>query len=62
MSEETDLSASQKDADALQSLPALLERNATRFASKPAYREKEFGIWQSWTWAETAREIGRAHV
>ncbi len=42
---------------ALQSLPALLERNATRFMSAPAYREKEFGIWQSWTWAETAQEI-----
>jgi long-chain acyl-CoA synthetase len=23
----------------------------------PAYREKEYGIWQSWTWAETAEEI-----
>ncbi|NIZ14197.1 AMP-binding protein [Phaeobacter sp. HF9A] len=39
------------------SVPALLERNALRFATRPAYREKEFGIWQSWTWAETAEEI-----
>lgn len=23
----------------------------------PAYREKEFGIWQCWTWAETQEEI-----
>jgi len=39
------------------SLPALLHRNATRFGTAPAYREKEFGIWQSWTWAETEKEI-----
>ncbi|MEM7722793.1 MAG: AMP-binding protein, partial [Pseudomonadota bacterium] len=40
-----------------QSVPALLARNAAQFGSKPAYREKAFGIWQSWTWAETAEEI-----
>ncbi|MCV6586417.1 MAG: AMP-binding protein [Marinibacterium sp.] len=39
------------------SLPALLKRNVREFGSSPAYREKEFGIWQSWTWAETADEI-----
>ena len=44
-------------ADGPQSVPALLHRNATQFASAPAYREKEFGIWQSWTWAETLEEI-----
>ncbi|MGR3761533.1 AMP-binding protein [Roseobacteraceae bacterium NS-SX3] len=44
-------------AGGLQSLPALLERNAAQYGSLPAYREKEFGIWQCWTWAETAKEI-----
>lgn len=39
------------------SVPALLARNVARFGSKPAYREKEFGIWQSWTWKEAAFEI-----
>jgi len=39
------------------SVPALLARNVAQFGSKPAYREKEFGIWQSWTWAEVAEEI-----
>jgi long-chain acyl-CoA synthetase len=39
------------------SVPALLARNVAKFGSKPAYREKEFGIWQSWTWAEAAEEI-----
>ena len=41
----------------LTSLPRLLLRNAREYGARPAYREKEFGIWQSWTWAETAEEI-----
>ncbi|KAG1715252.1 Long-chain-fatty-acid--CoA ligase FadD15 [Nymphon striatum] len=44
-------------ADGLRSIPQLLARNATQFANSPAYREKEYGIWQSWTWAETQDEI-----
>ena len=44
-------------AEGLNSLPALLDRNVQAFGASPAYREKEFGIWQSWTWAETAKEI-----
>ncbi|PRZ49636.1 AMP-binding protein [Tritonibacter scottomollicae] len=44
-------------AGQLLSVPALLEKNATVHANRPAYREKEFGIWQSWTWKETAEEI-----
>ncbi|MEN8892005.1 AMP-binding protein [Planktotalea arctica] len=43
--------------DGLTSIPALLNRNASTFAGKAAYREKEFGIWQSWTWAEAEKEI-----
>ncbi|WP_372604143.1 long-chain fatty acid--CoA ligase [Actibacterium sp.] len=39
------------------SVPALLARNAQKFGNSAAYREKEFGIWQSWTWAETADEV-----
>nr|WP_206295679.1 AMP-binding protein [Pseudohalocynthiibacter aestuariivivens] len=39
------------------SIPALLQRNASQFANRSAYREKEYGIWQSWTWAETEKEI-----
>ena len=42
---------------ALTSIPALLERNALTFATRPAYREKEYGIWQSWTWLEASEEI-----
>ena len=44
-------------AEGLVSIPALLARNAKAYGDKSAYREKEFGIWQSWTWAETAAEI-----
>ena len=41
----------------LKSIPALLARNAAKLGGRPAYREKEFGIWQSWTWAQAAEEI-----
>lgn len=44
-------------AAGLTSLPALLHRNATQFGTAPAYREKEFGIWQSWTWSQTHEEV-----
>ncbi|SFS91096.1 long-chain acyl-CoA synthetase [Sulfitobacter marinus] len=44
-------------ADGPQSVPALLHRNAEQFANAPAYREKEFGIWQSWTWSQTRDEV-----
>lgn len=40
-----------------QSIPALLALNAERFRDSPAFREKEYGIWQSWTWAEAADEV-----
>ncbi|MDX8346469.1 AMP-binding protein [Cognatiyoonia sp. IB215446] len=39
------------------SVPDLLARNVAQFGGKAAYREKEFGIWQSWTWEEAAFEI-----
>ena len=41
----------------LRSIPALLARNAARMGGRPAYREKEFGIWQCWSWAEAQDEI-----
>ncbi len=44
-------------AGGLASIPALLQRNAKQFGNKAAYREKEYGIWQRWTWAETEKEI-----
>lgn len=44
------------DAD-LRSIPHILARNVRIYGDKPAYREKEFGIWQSWTWAQASVEI-----
>ena len=41
----------------LVSIPHLLERNVKLKGNLPAYREKEFGIWQSWTWSEASLEI-----
>ncbi len=55
--EETSLTQTSEGAHGLLSIPALLHRNATEFGDKPAYREKEFGIWQSWTWSEAEKEI-----
>jgi long-chain acyl-CoA synthetase len=36
--------------------PKLLLANARERGGLPASREKEYGIWQSWTWAEVAEE------
>ncbi len=51
------MAQSSRGADGLVSIPALLQRNAAQFGARPAYREKEYGIWQSWTWAEAEQEI-----
>ncbi|WP_299044532.1 AMP-binding protein [uncultured Tateyamaria sp.] len=51
------MTKSPEGAHGLVSVPALLHRNAREFGSAPAYREKEFGIWQSWTWTETLEEV-----
>ena len=38
-------------------LPQYLLLNARRFADRPAMRQKDLGIWQSWTWAGLKDEI-----
>tara|TARA_R110002124_G_scaffold81230_1_gene214326 strand:- start:1392 stop:3392 length:2001 start_codon:yes stop_codon:yes gene_type:complete len=45
------------DMTDLHTIPEFLDRNATAFADAPAYREKEFGIWQQWTWDQARTEI-----
>ncbi|MBC8338398.1 MAG: AMP-binding protein [Rhodospirillales bacterium] len=42
---------------ALDTFPKLLAENVRARREKPASREKDYGIWQSWTWAEVAEEI-----
>ncbi len=44
-------------ASALDTVPKLLLHNARQYGSRPAFREKAFGIWQTWTWAQTRDEI-----
>src|SRR5262245_10326093 len=36
----------------LDTFPKLVRRNAERFADKVAIREKDYGIWQAYTWRE----------
>ena len=38
-------------------LPRLLCRNARAFAGRPAIREKNRGIWHSWSWAQYWQEV-----
>ncbi len=44
-------------ASGLDTFPKLLIDNANRIGDRPAAREKDFGIWQSWTWREMKDEI-----
>ena len=37
--------------------PQLLIRNARLYAGRPAYRHKDLGIWQVWTWAQVLEEV-----
>ena len=42
------------DAD---TFPKLLVRNAKAFRGRPAFRHKDFGIWQTWTWDQVLDEV-----
>ena len=37
--------------------PRLLEGHAAERGDRPATREKDLGIWQTWTWAQVAGEV-----
>jgi long-chain acyl-CoA synthetase len=37
--------------------PKLLVRNAEIFRGRPAFRLKDFGIWQTWTWEQVLAEV-----
>ena len=41
--------------------PKLLIRNANLYGARPAMRQKDLGIWQTWTWAEVL-DIVRAYA
>ena len=40
-----------------ETIPDLLVRNSGRIGARIANREKEFGIWQSWSWSEVAASV-----
>ncbi len=48
---------SSSDIRSRDTLPRLLLRNARRFPDKVALREKEFGIWQSFTWRQYLEHV-----
>ncbi len=41
----------------LDTFPRLLLRNAQQRGEQPAVREKDLGIWQTWTWRQVADEV-----
>ena len=41
----------------LDTFPKHLIANARRFGARAAMRHKDYGIWQSWTWAEQLEEV-----
>ena len=45
------------DTGALDTFPKFLLRNADKFGTRPAMRHKDFGIWQTWTWAEMLEQV-----
>jgi len=44
-------------AGVLDTFPKLLLEHARVRPERPANREKDYGIWQSWSWAEVAAEV-----
>ncbi len=41
----------------LPSIPAYLRQNSKILRDAPAFREKEFGVWQTWTWSEVEKIV-----
>ena len=44
-------------ADSADTFPKLLLRHARERAAHPALREKDLGVWQTWTWSQAAAEV-----
>src|SRR5215468_10776477 len=44
------------DSARAETFPKLLVRNARLYGQRPAFRHKDLGIWQVWTWAEVLKE------
>ena len=46
-----------EDLSGLDTFPKLLLHHAKVRAERPAIREKDLGIWQTWTWRQFADEV-----
>ncbi len=44
-------------APVLATFPRYLLRNGVERGDRPAFREKEYGIWQGWTWSQVVAEV-----
>ena len=44
-------------AAAEDTFPKLLIHNARVFANRPAYRHKDLGVWQTWTWSQVLEQV-----
>jgi long-chain acyl-CoA synthetase len=51
------MSGGASQGSAHDTFPKLLLRNAQKFSTRAAMREKDLGIWQSWTWAQVLEEV-----
>ena len=51
------VTSAEADQTRVDTFPKLLVENAQKWASRPAIREKDYGIWQTWTWAQVADEV-----
>jgi long-chain acyl-CoA synthetase len=51
------VSKSDDTSDSLNTFPRLLLAHARVRGTRPAVREKDLGIWQSWTWTDAVREV-----
>ena len=46
-------------ADPADTFPKLLLKHARERAAHPALREKDLGVWQTWSWSQAADEVRR---
>jgi long-chain acyl-CoA synthetase len=54
---EYDVTGQPEGSGGRDTFPKLLLANASERGGLPASREKEYGIWQSWTWAQVSDEV-----
>ena len=48
-----------KKDNAFDTIPKLMLYHSNQRGQNPANRQKELGIWKSWTWAEVTDEVNR---